>query len=130
NEKLFQYRSIRLVDHYLFVDHDRSDSQLHQTLIQQWFDELIESSSLIDPLDFIKLQTVVTSHHTLDQKFNENYSLLPLIHRNRNYPTTVSKHILFKRIAFTATAFGYYQNALNFYREDLLPLSESIMEKR
>src|SRR5690606_2918486 len=39
----------------------------------------------------------------------------------------VFKHILFKRIAFTATAYGYYQNALNFYRDDLLPLSRSIM---
>ena len=124
---LFQNRSIRLIDQYLFVNHDRSNLQIHKSLIENWYNELLESSRLTEPLDFIKLQTVVTSHHTLDQKFAENYTLLKTIQGNRNFPTTVYKHILFKRIAFTATAYGYYQNALNFYRDDLLPLSRSIM---
>ncbi|MCH8496212.1 MAG: CHAT domain-containing protein, partial [Balneolales bacterium] len=44
------------------------------------------------------------------------------------FSNTLGKHILFKRVVFATQIQGYYQTALNFYRNDLIPLSESIMD--
>jgi CHAT domain-containing protein len=129
-EILFKPRQIRLIDHYLFNSYQANPSSAgpHRELIDIWQNSISEKSRLIEASDFIKVQVLVTAYHTLDRNFSLVFDLLPLVKNNRNHPNSISKHVMFKRVVFAASAFGYYQTALNFYREDLLPLSHSIMD--
>lgn len=124
---LFSKRPARLADAYLLQQHHITSDSRHRDLINYWYQLIIDTPRLMDPIEFIMLQTVVTANHTIDRQFGDNYELLRKITNNRFYPTTTSKHVLYKRLVFTATAFGYFQTALNFYRNELLPLSSSIM---
>lgn len=127
---LFSQRSIRLIDFYLFNRYqvNPEEKEPHRNLIDLWQSDISEKNRLIEPSDFIKLQVLVTAYHTIDRNYSKVYDLLPKIKNNRNFTNTSSKHVLFKRVAFAASAFGYYQTALNFYRDDLLQLSYSMTE--
>jgi CHAT domain-containing protein len=127
---LFSQRTIRLIDFYLFINYqpNPTENAPHRQLIDDWQAKTDEKHRLSEPIDFVKLQVLVTAYHTIDRNFGKVYALLPKIKNNRNFTNTISKHVLFKRVAFSASAFGYYHTALVFYREDLLPLSFEMMD--
>jgi tetratricopeptide (TPR) repeat protein len=125
---LFGDREPRLSDFYLLADYNAIQANnAHKKLLSSWYDDLLDETSLTTPQDFIKLFFVVAANHTIERNFADNYNLLALVKNNKHFSTTTQKHALFKRLVFTATALGYYQTALYFYRDDLLPLSRSIM---
>lgn len=125
---LFGNRETVLSDYYLFNDYNVEQSNsIHRNLMDAWRNSLDEAPELISPLDFIKVHAVITANHVLDDNFEHNFSLLQKLSGNRFYSTTTQKHVQYKRLVFTASAYGYYQTALSFYREDLLPISKSIM---
>lgn len=128
SEVLFSEREIVLSDFYLFSEYNAErNNNIHQNLVSVWRQELDEARNLITPLDFVKVHAVITANHVIDDDFTHNFTLLQKLSGNRYYSTTLQKHVQYKRLVFAASAFGYYQTALNFYREDLLPLSRSIM---
>lgn len=125
---LFSKRDVTLSDFYLFSEYNSSQkNNIHRSLVDVWRSELTETADLISPLDFIKVHAVITANHVFDDNFTHNFSLLQKLEGNRYYSTTTQKHVQYKRLVFAASAYGYYQTALNFYRNDLLPLSNSIM---
>lgn len=127
-EILFSEREIQLSDFYLFSEYNsEQENSIHRGLVELWRKDLDEDSEFISVLDFIKIHAVITANHVLDDNFTHNFSLLQKLTGNRYYSTTIHKHVQYKRLVFAASAFGYYQTALNFYRKDLLPLSMSVM---
>lgn len=127
---LFALRSFRLSDYYIFEEYASSSSPAnpHRGLVERWKNELFEKSRLSNPQDFLKLITVVSSYHAVDRNFAEVYPFIGLVRGNRNFSTIRAKHVLYKRLAYSASVYSLYQTALNFYRDDLMPLSKSIME--
>lgn len=125
---LFSDREIQLMDFYLLSDYRASEKNfIHRGLVELWREDLDESSDFNKALEFIKVNAVITANHVLDDNFDHNFSLLQKLTGNRYYSTTTQKHVQFKRLVFAASAYGYYQTALNFYRKELLPLSRAIM---
>jgi len=125
---LFSERELQLIDFYLFSEYNsQQNNSIHRDLVDIWRKNLDEDTELVTALDIIKVHVVITANHVLDDNFTHNFSLLQKITGNRYYSTTTQKHVQYKRLVFAASAFGYYQTALNFYRKDLLPLSVSVM---
>lgn len=127
-DDLLTRRPFSLPDVYLFNNYVPTDNNAHYPLVDYWEGELKELNQVKDPLDFLKIQTVVTALHTINWDYQRIGSFLPLLRDNDYFSNTLGKHILFKRVVFATQIQGYYQTALNFYRNDLIPLSESIMD--
>lgn len=124
--ELYEPRPLQVLDIHLF--HETGNLPFVPNLIiDHWHQEIINSGRPVYPLDVIRFQSVVTGLHTITRQFDKVYQLLPLVENNRHLTTSVAKHVMYKRLAFSATLYGYYQTALRFYRNDLLPLSRSVM---
>jgi CHAT domain-containing protein len=124
---LFDIRKFALADAYLFDGYSQHTDRIHNPLISSWDRQIQDKNRISDPLDFIKINTIITFMHLFDDNFTGVYTFVPLLKNNPNYPNSIHKHRTFKRLMFAATIQGYYQTALKFYREDLLPLSSTIM---
>lgn len=124
---LFDSRGFALADAYLFDGYRMQSDRIHNRLISIWDKHIKDKNRISDPHDFIKINTIITFMHLFDDNFNGVYSFVPILKNNPHYPNSIHKHRTFKRLMFAATTQGYYQTALKFYREDLLPLSSTMM---
>lgn len=126
-DDLFMNRSFRLQDYYLLARFTPSSPGVHRQLMGRWEQEILQSRTVTKPSEAMKLMSVVTAYHTLDGAYNRVYQLTPFIAGNAFLSDIIPKQVMLKRVAFAATVQGYFHTALLLYRNDLLPLSESMM---
>ena len=124
---LFKVRPFQLRDFYLLSELTSAGSS-YQPLITYWDTELLAKNRISDPLEFLLLQTLVAVRHTIEYDYAKNYTYLRLVAGNALYTNLLSKQSTLKRLAFAAYIQGYYQTTLNFYREDLIPLTRTIRD--
>ncbi|MEX2395746.1 MAG: hypothetical protein WD491_01920, partial [Balneolales bacterium] len=131
---LFSSRTFELSDIYLFhkLNFESGQTPAINDLLDKWT-ALLYRQSNNELIDQLMLASVINgeSHHSSKRSSRDNkiYDLLRMFDRSLLLPNSHFKLNLYKRIGFSTYYTGNYRDALQFYRNQLIPLSEIIDNK-
>ncbi|KPP95253.1 MAG: CHAT domain [Bacteroidetes bacterium HLUCCA01] len=123
---LFADRAFRPADVYLFNGYTGGQEASHQALIESWKQAVNDRRGLMHPSQMVMILTVVTALHTQDADYAAIQELSSQISGNNQFPDIQQKHVMLKRMAFASVVQGFFQSALQLYRQELIPLSDAI----
>lgn len=133
-KKLFEKRSFELSDIFLFnrLKFEPEEAYLIDGILKEWT-ALYKNRKNDKLINQLMLATIVNgqSHHSSSRMSQDEMvvDLLHLFDRETLIPNTPYKVKLYNRIAFSTYYTGNYRDALQFYRNELIPLSNLIEDK-
>lgn len=123
---LFRPRRFGLVDFYIFSGSASYDSELVEPLVSRWHQELTRNGQITRQSDALKMKTVISGYHARLRDYSKVHALTTLLPGAVAMGEIMPLQVMLKRSAFAATVGGYFQTALDIYRQYLLPVSRRI----
>ncbi|MEX0685613.1 MAG: CHAT domain-containing tetratricopeptide repeat protein [Balneolales bacterium] len=126
---LFSERDFELSDLYLFhrISFVSDDVTQINSLLEFWRDQF-QNQRDVRLIDNLKFATIINGHSRLYQD-DEVFQSLKLIKNDTSFPNSHFKLKLYKRLGFSTYYTGNYRDALQFYRDKLIPLSKIIDDR-
>lgn len=116
-------RSFRAADVLLIppgYTYSDGDAPAYLSLLGYWSSDLNPNRRNLDFADTYMVYLLIDSFHMRDQ-YENMHSYLAMISGSQIFPDIDIKLRTYRRLAFATYYLAYYQQALDFYRRDLLP---------
>lgn len=102
---------------YAYAD---ANAPAYLGLLSHWAAELSPTRRNVDLGGIYQVFLLIDSFHMRDQ-YDQVHAYLPMMSGSQIFPDIDIKLRTYRRIAFATYYLAYYQQALDFYRRDLLP---------
>lgn len=123
----FEIRDFNESDIYFFkrINIPQEFHRDAQNLLDHWYSRLDETLDKDLKLGSFKAQTIVNGFYVIDD-LEKVHAIGKTLISNHPFPESTFTIDLFNFVSFSSRIYGYYKDALDTYREELLPMTESI----